>query len=48
MANCVPIAVRSGARVVIVNGSPTEMDQLADVVVRGSISDILPTLVVDP
>ena len=47
-ANCVPIAVRSGARVVIVNGSPTEMDQLADVVVRGSISDVLPALVVEP
>ena len=48
VANCVPIAVRSGARVVIVNGSPTEMDQLADVVVRGSISDVLPALVVEP
>jgi NAD-dependent deacetylase len=43
-AGLVPIAVRSGAPVVIVNGSPTEMDGLADVVVNGSISDVLPTL----
>ncbi len=42
IANAVPIAKRSGARVVIVNGSPTEMDELADVVVRGSISEVLP------
>ncbi len=48
VANCVPIAVRSGARVVIVNGSPTQMDELADVVLRGSISDVLPALLVEP
>lgn len=44
IANVVPIAARSGASVVIVNGSPTEMDSLADVVVRGSISEVLPTI----
>ena len=33
-----------GASVVIVNGSPTEMDGLADVVVRGSISEVLPAI----
>ena len=44
IANVVPIAVQSGASLVIVNGSPTEMDSLADVVVRGSISDVLPTI----
>ncbi len=42
IARVVPIAKTSGARVVIVNGSPTEMDDLADVVVRGSISEVLP------
>ncbi len=45
IANVVPIAVQSGARLVILNGSPTEMDSLADVVVRGSISEFLPTIV---
>ncbi|MFV0260608.1 MAG: SIR2 family NAD-dependent protein deacylase [Acidimicrobiales bacterium] len=45
IANVVPVAVRHGARVVIVNGSPTEMDQLADVVIQGSISEILPRIV---
>ncbi len=44
-ANCVPLAARAGARVVIVNGSPTEMDRLADVVLRGSISDVLTALI---
>lgn len=45
IANVVPVARRSGASVVIVNGSPTEMDDLAHVVVRGSISEVLPSLV---
>jgi NAD-dependent SIR2 family protein deacetylase len=31
--------------VVIVNGEPTELDGLADVVVRGQISEVLPALV---
>ena len=44
-ASCVPIAARSGAKVIIVNGSPTEMDLVADVVLRGQISAILPELV---
>jgi len=44
-AGLVPIAARSGAAVVIVNGGPTEMDAVADVVVNGSISRILPSLV---
>jgi NAD-dependent deacetylase len=47
-AGLVPIAARSGAVVVIVNGAPTEMDALADVVVNGSISEILPALVSGP
>jgi len=44
-AGLVPIAVHAGAAVVIVNGAPTEMDPLADAVVNGSISEVLPALV---
>jgi NAD-dependent deacetylase len=44
VAGVVPVARHHGARVVIVNGSPTEMDHLADVVVRGSISEVLPQI----
>ena len=36
---------RSGAKVIVVNGSPTEMDLVADEVLRGQISEILPALV---
>ncbi len=43
-AGVVPIAKRSGARVVILNAEPTEMDHLADAVIRGSIGDVLPRL----
>ena len=43
-AGMVPIARRSGAEVIIVNGEPTELDHLADVVLRGSISGLLPEL----
>jgi NAD-dependent deacetylase len=45
IAGVVPVAKRSGARVVILNAEPTEMDELADAVLRGSISEILPRLV---
>ena len=44
-AAVVPAAKRNGARVVILNAEPTEMDHIADVILRGSISDILPRLV---
>ncbi len=44
VAGCVPEAKRHGARIVILNADDTDMDDLADVVVRGSISDLLPTL----
>ena len=44
-AGLVPTAARAGAPVVILNGLPTEMDGLADVVVHGSISELLPQLV---
>ncbi len=44
-AGLVPVAVRHGAVALIVNGGPTEMDTLADVVIQGSISERLPALV---
>src|SRR5207244_7374992 len=45
VAGVVPIAKEAGARVVIVNAEPTEMDSLADIVLRGQISDLLPRLI---
>jgi NAD-dependent deacetylase len=44
-AALVPIAARAGAVVVILNGAPTDMDPLADVLVTGPISELLPALV---
>jgi NAD-dependent deacetylase len=44
VAGVVPVAKDAGARVVIVNAEPTEMDGMADAVLRGSIGDILPRL----
>lgn len=44
IASMVPVAHESGARIVILNGEATEMDGLADAVLRGSISEILPQL----
>lgn len=44
-AALVPLARRAGATVVIVNGEPTELDALADVVVRGRIGEVLPAIV---
>jgi NAD-dependent deacetylase len=44
-AGVVPIAKREGARIVIVNGEPTEMDHLADAVLHAPIADVLPPLV---
>jgi NAD-dependent deacetylase len=45
VAAVVPIAKQCGARIAIVNAEPTEMDDLADAVLRGSIGEILPRLV---
>jgi NAD-dependent deacetylase len=45
IAGIVPVAKEQGARVVIVNAEPTAMDNLADAVLRGSISEILPQIV---
>lgn len=44
IAGMVPIASAAGAAIVVVNGEPTELDDLADAVVLGPISDILPEL----
>ena len=44
IAGVVPTAKEAGARVVIINAEPTEMDTMVDAVLRGSISEILPQL----
>ena len=44
VASMVPIAARAGARVVIVNDQPTAMDELADVVIRAPIGEVLVAL----
>ena len=48
VAGVVPLAKRSGARIVIINAERTEMDDLADAVLRGSISELLPSIVRHP
>ena len=45
IAGVVPAARDAGARVVIVNAEPTEMDELAHAVLRGPISALLPRIV---
>jgi len=45
IAAVVPLAKRAGARLVIMNGEATEMDDLADFVLRGRIGELLPKLV---
>jgi NAD-dependent deacetylase len=44
-AGLVPLAKQAGAKLIIVNADPTPYDRLADAVLRGSISEILPALV---
>jgi NAD-dependent deacetylase len=44
VANSVQRARAAGASVIIVNGTPTKLDHLADVVVLGAIGDLLPTI----
>jgi NAD-dependent deacetylase len=48
VAAMVPTAKQAGARIVILNAEPTEMDGIADAVLRGSISELLPRLVGAP
>ena len=45
VADMVPVARMSGARIAIVNNSETAMDHLADALLRGPISEILPRIV---
>jgi len=45
VAGLVPLAKQAGAKVIIVNGSPTAMDDLADAVLYGDIGELLPILV---
>ena len=45
IADVVPVAKQHDARIVIVNGEPTAMDHLADIVLQASIADVLPTVV---
>lgn len=45
IASIVPRAKRRGAALVIVNGEETPFDSIADAVVRGSISSVLPRLI---
>jgi NAD-dependent deacetylase len=44
-AGMVPTAKQAGAALVIVNGEPTPFDRIADAVLRGSISEVLPAIV---
>jgi len=44
IAGVVPVAKRAGARVVILNAEPTAMDDIADLVIRGAIGELLPRL----
>jgi NAD-dependent deacetylase len=45
VAYMVPTALRAGAALIIVNAEETPFDGQADVVVRGSISEVLPAVV---
>jgi NAD-dependent deacetylase len=44
IAGVVPVARECGAHVIILNAEPTEMDGLAHVMLRGSISEVLPRI----
>ena len=44
VAGMLPLAASKGARIVIVNAEPTQFDDIADVVLRGQISEILPAI----
>ncbi len=46
-ADLVPLSVSHGAALIIVNADPTGYDDLADVVLRGPISELLPSIVAD-
>lgn len=48
VAGVVPLAVSRGASLVILNAEPTAFDHIADAVLRGGISEVLPQLVAAP
>lgn len=45
VAGAVPLAAEAGAKIVIMNAEPTAMDELADLLLTGSISELLPQIV---
>jgi NAD-dependent deacetylase len=44
IAGVVPVAEQNGARIAILNAEPTQMDSLANLVLRGSIGELLPQI----
>jgi NAD-dependent deacetylase len=48
VAGAVELAQRAGAKIVIVNAQPTPFDEIADAVLRGSISEVLPAIISGP
>ena len=44
VAGAVPCAKSAGARVVIINAEPTGLDDIADMVIRDRIGDVLPAI----
>ena len=44
VAGAVEIARDAGAKIVIVNAQPTPFDEVADAVLDGSISEVLPAI----
>ena len=48
IAQVVPVARANRADLIIVNNEPTPFDDIADVVLRGSIGEVLPHVVRDP
>lgn len=45
VAGVVPLAKQAGAKIIILNGGPTDMDALADGLLTGAIGELLPALV---
>ena len=44
VAGAVPLAKEAGAKLVIINNQPTPFDDIADAVLRGPISELLPAI----
>jgi NAD-dependent deacetylase len=39
------VALRAGARMIVINAEPTPFDELAEVVIRGRSGEVLPEIV---